>query len=83
MEYELKHLFAMAGELADKKTDKTFFDKFYAGYFYQLSKTDNMPAFTRLISLSANKDANTKWMSDNENLVKELNNWVAATPREF
>ncbi len=83
LEYELRHIFAMAGELTDKKTEKDFFEKFYADYFYQLSQSTNMPAFTRLISLSANKDSNAKWMSDNENLVKELDNWIATTPRNF
>jgi tetratricopeptide (TPR) repeat protein len=83
LEYQLKTIFGTAGELSAKKTDKDFFSKFYAGYFYQLSQSTNMPAFTRLISLSANKAANTKWMSDNENLVKELDNWIAATPRNF
>jgi hypothetical protein len=42
-----------------------------------------MPAFTRLVSLSGNKDANTKWMSENDQLVKQLNNWVATTDRSF
>ena len=83
LEYDLRHIFAMAGELTDKKTEKDFFEKFYADYFYQLSQSTNMPALTRLISLSANKDTNTKWMSDNENLVKELDNWIATTPRNF
>jgi tetratricopeptide (TPR) repeat protein len=83
LEYQLKTIFGMAGELSAKKTDKDFFWKFYADYFYQLSQSTNMPAFTRLISLSANKDVNTKWMSDNENVVKELDNWIATTPRSF
>ncbi len=83
LEYQLKSIFTIAGEQSAAKTDKEFFWKFYADYFYQLSQSTNMPAFTRLISLSANKDTNTKWMSDNENLVKELDNWIATTPRAF
>ena len=84
LEYELKSIFTIAaGETSDGKTDKSFYDKFFAGYFYKLAKSDNMPAFTRLISLSTNKEANTKWMSDNDQLVKQLDNWVATTDRSF
>lgn len=83
LEYELKAIFGVAGELAEKKTDKTFFDKAFAAYFYQLSKSNNMPAFARLISISANKDENTKWLADNAAAAKELDNWIANTPRDF
>ncbi|MDB5135768.1 MAG: tetratricopeptide repeat protein [Mucilaginibacter sp.] len=83
LEYELKHIFSITGELAEKKADKSFFDKFFVDYFYKLEQSNNMPAFARLISLSANKDENTKWMNDNAQLVKELDNWIAATPRSF
>lgn len=83
LEYELKNIFTLAGETSEGKTDKSFFDKFFAAYFYQLAKSDHMPAFTRLVSLSAGKEANTKWMNENEKLVKDLNNWLAVTPRDF
>ena len=83
LEYELKSIFTIAGETSEKKTDKDFYDKFFADYFYKLAKSDNMPAFTRLVSLSANKDANTKWMSEHDDQVKALDNWLANTPREF
>lgn len=83
LEYELKSIFSIAGELVEKKTDKTFFDKGFVEYFYQLAKSNNMPVFTRLISLSANKDENTKWMADHDDMVKELNNWIATTPRDL
>jgi tetratricopeptide (TPR) repeat protein len=83
LEYELKSIFTIAGETSEKKTDKDFYDKFFAGYFYQLAKSDNIPAFTRLVSLSANKDDNTKWMSEHDDQVKALDGWVANTPREF
>src|ERR1700761_4427155 len=52
LEYELKSIFTIAGEQSSGKADKGFFEIFYVDYFYQLSKSDNMPAFTRLISLS-------------------------------
>jgi len=80
LEYELKSIFTIAGEVSEKKD---FFDKFFADYFCKLAKSNNMPAFARLVSLSTNKDANTKWMSEHEDQVKALDNWVANTPREF
>lgn len=83
LEYELKSIFTIAGETSEKKTDKDFYDKFFAGYFYKLAKSDNMPAFTRLVSLSANKDTNTKWMSEHDDQVKALNDWLAKTTRDF
>jgi hypothetical protein len=83
LEYELKGIFTTAGEVYKDQTDKSFFEKFYADYFYKLAQTNNMPAFTRLVSASANNDEYTKWMGDNDQLVKELNNWIATTPRDF
>jgi len=80
---ELKSIFTIAGEISEKKTDKSFYDKFFADYFYKLAKSDNMPAFTRLVSLSGNKDTNTKWMSEHDDEVKALDSWLANTPREF
>jgi tetratricopeptide (TPR) repeat protein len=83
LEYEFKSIFSIAGQVAEKKTDQTFFDKFFAGYFYKLAQSDHMVAFTRLVSLSANKEAYAKWMSDNEKQLKDLDNWVNTTERSF
>lgn len=83
LEYELKSIFTIAGETAEGKTDKSFFDKFFAAYFYKLAKSDHMPAFTRLVSLSANKEASSKWISENPALVTGLNNWLAATDHDL
>lgn len=83
LEYELKSIFTIAGETSEKKADKDFYDRFFADYFYKLAKSDNMPAFSHLVSLSANKDINTKWMSEHDDQVKALDSWLANTPREF
>lgn len=83
LEYELKSIFTIAGETSEKKTDKGFYDKFFAEYFYKLAKSDNMPTFTHLVGLSADKDANTKWMSEHDDQVKALDSWLVNTPREF
>jgi tetratricopeptide (TPR) repeat protein len=83
LEYELKSIFTIAGEMSEKKTDKNFYDKFFVDYFYKLAKSDNMPAFTHLVGLSANKDANAKWMNEHDDRVKALDSWLTNTPREF
>ncbi|HEY9002155.1 MAG TPA: tetratricopeptide repeat protein [Mucilaginibacter sp.] len=83
LEYELKSIFTMAGEASEKKTDKDFYNRFFADYFYKLAKSDNMPAFTRLVSLSAKKDENIKWMSEHDDQVKALDSWLATTERNF
>ncbi|MDB4924688.1 tetratricopeptide repeat protein [Mucilaginibacter sp.] len=69
LEYELKAIFTLAGQNADKKIDKTFFDKFYAAYFYKLAQSGNMPAFTKLV---ANKEMGAGLME-----------WVKVTERGF
>jgi tetratricopeptide (TPR) repeat protein len=83
LEYELRTIFTKTGELSQNKADKDFFEKFYAEYFYKLAQTDNLTALTRLVSLSANKDENTKWMTEHDQLVKDLDKWVADTVRSF
>jgi tetratricopeptide (TPR) repeat protein len=82
-EYELKNIFTIAGQLSEKKTDKDFFDKFFVDYFYKLAQSTNMPAFTRLVSSSANKDEYTKWATDHAKEVADLDGWVKATERGF
>jgi len=83
LQYQLTHIFAMAGELTEKKTDKAFFDKFLIDFFYKLAKSDNMPAFTHLVMQTNGKEENTKWMSENADKVKALNDWIATTARSF
>jgi hypothetical protein len=80
---ELSDIFTEGGELAAKKKEKDFFWKFYIDYFYKLAQSDNMQAFTRLISLSGFHDDNLKWFKDNGDKLKALSNWVANTKREF
>ena len=83
LEYELKSIFIIAGEMSEKKTDKSFYNKFFVDYFYKLAKSDNMAAFTRLVSLSAYKDLNTRWLSEHDDQLKALDGWLTNTPREF
>jgi tetratricopeptide (TPR) repeat protein len=70
LEYELKSIFALTGQLAEKKTDKTFFDKFFADYLYKLAQSPNMPAFTKMVT-------------EHTPLTGELDSWVKGTERGF
>jgi len=83
LEEEFKGIFSMYGQLAEKKTDKTFFDKFFAGYLYKLVQSGNLPAFTRTASLSAYHDENSKWLKDNPDKLHNLADWIAKTEREL
>jgi len=80
---QLKSIFKVAGELSAKRKNKDLFWNFYVGYFYQLAQSDNMPAFARLVSLSAYKDENLQWFKDNDSKLTALDTWIASTKREF
>ena len=80
---ELSSIFEEGGELAAKKADKDFFWKFYVPYFYKLAKSDNMPAFTRLISLSGYHDENLKWFKENSDKLESLKKWAADTKWDY
>lgn len=83
LEYELKSIFTITEELSKENTDKTFFDKFFVDYFYKLSQSANMPAFTRMVSSSANKEEYTKWASEHSKEVADLDSWVKGVERSF
>lgn len=83
LEYELKSIFTLAGQLSEKKTDKTFFDNFFAAYFYKLAQTGNMPAFTRTVALTVDKNESAKWGKENTAQINALADWVKTTERGF
>lgn len=83
LEYQLKNIFIMAGQLSAKKTDKSFFDKYYADFFYKLAQSNSMPAFAGLVSVSGDKAAYSKWQQDSIQQVTMLTDWVKATERKF
>ena len=82
-EYELKNIFALAGQLAAKKTDKNFFDRFYASYFYKLSQTDNIEAVVRIIAVTDTRYINAKWLEQNGAQADALSDWIKANPQVF
>jgi tetratricopeptide (TPR) repeat protein len=83
LEYELKGIFALVGQLSEKKTDKGFFDIFFVAYFYKLAQSNNMPAFTRAIILANSKTDSSAWVNDNAQQVTALNEWLKITDRTF
>jgi tetratricopeptide (TPR) repeat protein len=83
LEYELKGIFALAGQLSEKKTDKSFFDDFFAAYFYKLAQSNNTSAFTRSIILANNKNDSSAWAIENTQQVAALTEWLRITDRPF
>jgi tetratricopeptide (TPR) repeat protein len=69
LEYQLKTIFTQAGQVSARKANQTFFDKFYADYFYKLAQSGNVPAFAKLI---ANKEVDDKLMD-----------WIKGAERGF
>ncbi len=83
LEYQLKTNFGIIGELSAKKTDKSFFDKFFADYFYKLSQTNYMPAFTHTVALTDPKADNANWGKQNTDQLNGLAAWLKNTPRAY
>jgi tetratricopeptide (TPR) repeat protein len=83
LENQLQSIFEAIGQLAGKQAGNDFFRHYYADFFYSLSKTNNMPAFARLMSLSTDKEANKQWLQQNEDKRKALETWVAGAERKF
>jgi len=80
---QLKAIFTAVGQLSGKQTGNDFFRNYYAAFFYKLAQTEHMPAFARLMDLSANKAADTQWLQQNEDKRKALEAWVITTERKF
>lgn len=80
---QLKAVFLAVGPLAEKQTGNDFFRNYYASFFYKLGQTEHMPAFARLMDLSANKAADTQWLQQNEDKRKALEAWVSGQERKF
>ncbi|WP_419700541.1 tetratricopeptide repeat protein [Mucilaginibacter sp. NFX135] len=80
---QLKAIFMAIGQLSQKQTGNDFFRNYYAAFFYKLAQTEHMPAFARLMDLSANKAADNQWLQQNEDKRKALEAWVMAAERKF
>ncbi|WPU94151.1 tetratricopeptide repeat protein [Mucilaginibacter sabulilitoris] len=80
---QLKAVFLAVGQLAEKQTGNDFFRNYYASFFFKLAQTEHMPAFARLMDMSANKAADSQWLQQNEDNRKALEEWVSAQERKF
>ena len=79
---QLKSVFGV-GETFNINKHDDFYAHFYADYFKKLAETDNMEAFSRLVSLTAYKEENVQWFKDNSTKLSALEAWVGSTKREF
>jgi hypothetical protein len=79
---QLKSVFQVTGELEAKK-QASFYLNYLAKYFADLAHTENMPAFTRYISLSTNKDESLAWFKAHQQEVTDFSKWVKETKRSF
>jgi tetratricopeptide (TPR) repeat protein len=82
LEYQLKNIFVFAGNVSQKKTDKTFFDKFFADYFYKLSQSAHMTTFAHTVS-AVNDPKEAAWLKAHPAEVSALADWVKNSEREL
>jgi len=66
LEYQLKTIFTQVGQLSAAKTNKNFFDTFYADYFYKLTQSGNLPLFVKMISTKKMDPALSNWVGASE-----------------
>jgi hypothetical protein len=83
LEYQLKTIFTFAGQAANKKAAKSFFDNFFVIYFNDLAQSGHAQALAHLISISTDKAAYEKWKQANPAKVAAMDDWVRSTPRSF
>jgi hypothetical protein len=82
LQLQLTNLFKVSRMISGDK-EPPFILSYFSDYFEKLGNSDNMPAFARLVSLSAYKDENVQWFKDNDDKLKTLDSWVASTKREL
>jgi hypothetical protein len=83
LEYQLKSIFTFAGQAANKKPVKSFFDNFFIKYFFKLAQSNNTEALAQLISKSSDKTAYEKWQQANSAKAAALDDWTKSTSRSF
>jgi len=69
-----KSIFSVLGEL--KKDHKDFWWDFYVTKFYDLVQTDNIEAFSYYISQSLNSAEINNWITNNQDKMKRLADWM-------
>ncbi|MCC8426794.1 tetratricopeptide repeat protein [Mucilaginibacter sp. UR6-11] len=66
LEFQLKTIFSQTGQASARKTDRSFFDKFYADYFFKLAQSGNVPALAKLITTKTQDAALMDWVKNTE-----------------
>jgi tetratricopeptide (TPR) repeat protein len=79
---QLSEVFKIANEIKGGK-DQSFFKNFYADYFKKLAASSHMPAFARIVNLTANSEKNLAWFKENPTAINELETWINTTERKL
>ena len=74
-----KSFFNVLGEL--KKEKKGFWWNYYVNFFYDMSTSGNVEAFSYYISQSAGNDSTTGWLDQNQDKVQRLSDWYNQVKR--
>jgi len=82
LQLQLTALFKASRAFAADK-EPTIIQHYFSDFFEKLGNSDNMPAFTRLVSMSAYRDENLQWFKDNPGKLEALDAWIRVTKREF
>lgn len=83
LETQLKNIFTAVGKLGEKPGRQSFFWDYYAAFFYKLSQSQSFSTAVKLIGLSADKTAGAKWLQNNADQRKALEDWMASVERKF
>lgn len=83
LQYQLKSVFVFAGNASNQKPAKSFYDSFFAVWFYNLAQSNNTEALVHLISKTADNAAYQRWLQHNQAKAAAFDNWVRKTPRTF
>jgi tetratricopeptide (TPR) repeat protein len=76
---QLQSIFNAVGTLAEKQNGKDYFHAQLAPWYLKLAKSNNIPAFTRVISQHEDKAA-AAWLKANPQQVAALTEWIKANP---
>jgi tetratricopeptide (TPR) repeat protein len=63
LQYQLKTIFTQVGEASAAKPSQNFFDTFYAGYFYKLAQSNNLPLFVKMLNTKSEDPALSSWVA--------------------
>ena len=82
-ETQLKNIFINIGKLGEKPGHQGFFWTYYTAFFYKLAQTEHFATSVKLINLSADKTTSAKWLQENADKHKQLDDWMAAQGNRF